>query len=127
MIRTFCHLQFLSLLESKKISVPLKFPLISDLTENIINKYSIVTKNGICFPTIFIIDKAGIIQYYNINNPLCGRNVNEIFKVLKSIQYLKEIPKKSSLTKRRRYIRKRIYIPNYRSIHKQFRFRSYFQ
>ena len=29
---------------------------------------------------------------YTVNNLLCGRNVNEILRVLRSIQYVKENP-----------------------------------
>ncbi|HSQ87519.1 MAG TPA: hypothetical protein VLM92_01725, partial [Romboutsia sp.] len=39
-----------------------------------------------------IIDKEGVIQYYNVNNLLCGRSINEILRILKSIQYIKEHP-----------------------------------
>ena len=40
----------------------------------------------------FIIDKEGVIQYYTVNNLLCGRSINEILRVLKSIQYVKQNP-----------------------------------
>jgi peroxiredoxin (alkyl hydroperoxide reductase subunit C) len=33
-----------------------------------------------------------VIQYYTVNNLLCGRSINEILRVLESIQYLKEHP-----------------------------------
>jgi peroxiredoxin (alkyl hydroperoxide reductase subunit C) len=33
-----------------------------------------------------------LIQYYNVNNLLCGRSINEILRILKSIQYVKENP-----------------------------------
>ena len=49
-------------------------------------------KNGFSSPGLFIIDKEGIIQYYTINNLLCGRSINELLQILKSIQYIKENP-----------------------------------
>ena len=42
------------------------------------------------FPGAFIIDKEGLIQYYTVNNLLCGRSINEILRILESIQYLKK-------------------------------------
>ena len=39
-----------------------------------------------------IIDKEGVIQYYTVNNLLCGRSITEILRILESIQYLKEHP-----------------------------------
>jgi peroxiredoxin (alkyl hydroperoxide reductase subunit C) len=40
---------------------------------------------------VFIIDKEGIIQYYTVNNLLCGRSVDELLRILQSIQYIKRI------------------------------------
>lgn len=51
-----------------------------------------LTKDGLYFLGVFIIDKEGIIQYYTVNNLLCGRNIDEWLRVLKSIQYIKEDP-----------------------------------
>jgi len=70
----------------------LDYPLISDLTQKITNNYQLLTEDGLAFPGLFIIDKEGIIQYYAVNNLLCGRSVKEILRVLKSIQYVKENP-----------------------------------
>ena len=69
-----------------------EYPLISDLTQNIANKYRLLTDDGLCLPGAIIIDKDGIIQYYTVNNLLCGRNVSEILRILRSIQFLKENP-----------------------------------
>jgi alkyl hydroperoxide reductase subunit AhpC len=41
---------------------------------------------------VYIVDKEGIIQYYKVNNLLYGRNIDELVKVFKSIQYIKENP-----------------------------------
>ena len=72
--------------------ISLKYPLISDLTQNIANKYRLLTNDGLCLPGAVIVDKDGIIQYYTVNNLLCGRNVSEILRILRSIQFLKEKP-----------------------------------
>lgn len=70
----------------------LNYPLISDLNRTIVNKYKILSNDGFSFPAAFIIDKEGIIQYYTVNNLLCGRSVNELLRILQSIQYIKENP-----------------------------------
>lgn len=49
-----------------------------------------LTNEGFAFPGLFIIDKEGIIKYYTVNNLLCGRSINELVRILKSIQYIKE-------------------------------------
>ena len=70
----------------------LKYPLVSDLTQTITNDYKLLTDDGMSFPGLFIIDKEGVIQYYTVNNLLCGRSINEILRILESIQYVKEHP-----------------------------------
>ncbi len=70
----------------------LKYPLVSDLTKTITNDYKLLTDDGMSFPGLFIIDKEGVIQYYTVNNFLCGRSINEILRTLESIQYVKEHP-----------------------------------
>jgi peroxiredoxin 2/4 len=51
-----------------------------------------LTTDGFASPALFIIDKEGIIQYYTVNNLLCGRSINELIRILQSIQYIKENP-----------------------------------
>ena len=70
----------------------LNYPLISDVSKTITKKYKVLTDDGFAFPGLFIIDKEGIIQYYTVNNLLCGRSINELLRILRSIQYIKENP-----------------------------------
>lgn len=70
----------------------LNYPLISDLTQKITSNYKLLTEDGLAFPGLFIIDKEGIIQYYTVNNLLCGRSIDELLRILKSIQYVKDNP-----------------------------------
>lgn len=88
----FSHLHFLLSKRSHGGLYKLNYPLISDLNQTITNKYRLLTNDGFSFPGLFIIDKEGIIQYYAVNNLLCGRSVNELLRILKSIQYVKKNP-----------------------------------
>lgn len=88
----FSHLHYLILKRNQGGIDKLKYPLISDLNRSITKKYKLLTNDGFAFPGLFIIDKEGIIQYYTVNNLLCGRSVNELLRVLQSIQYVKENP-----------------------------------
>jgi len=45
-----------------------------------------LTAESFAFPGLFIIDKEGIIQYYTLNNLLFGRSINELLRMLNSIQ-----------------------------------------
>jgi len=88
----FSHLHDLLSKRTQGGLAHLNFPLISDLTQTITSNYHLLTDDGLSFPGVFIIDKEGIIQYYTVNNLLCGRSVNELLRILQSIQYVKENP-----------------------------------
>jgi len=88
----FSHLHYLLLNRNQGGLNELNFPLVSDFNQQITENYQLLTKDGFSLPGLFIIDKEGIIQYYTVNNLLCGRSINELLRILKSIQYLKENP-----------------------------------
>jgi peroxiredoxin (alkyl hydroperoxide reductase subunit C) len=88
----FSHLYYLLLQRNQGGLAELHYPLVSDLNQTITKNYHLLTSDGLSLPGSFIIDKEGIIQYYNVNNLLCGRNIDELLRVLKSIQYIKENP-----------------------------------
>ena len=88
----FSHLR--SILSSREEGglKDISYPLLSDLTQQISRDYKLLTDEGISSAGLVIIDKQGIIQYYSINNSLCGRSINEILRVLKAIQYVQNHP-----------------------------------
>ena len=88
----FSHIHYLLSKRSQGGLGQLNYPLISDLNQTITHKYRLLTSEGLALPGVFIIDKEGIIQYYTVNNLLCGRSVNELLRILQSVQYIKENP-----------------------------------
>ena len=88
----FSHIHYLLSKRSQGGLGALNYPLISDLNQKIVTKYQLLTSDGLALPGVFIIDKEGIIQYYTVNNLLCGRSVNELLRNLQSVQYVKENP-----------------------------------
>ena len=88
----FSHLQSLLVNRKEGGLANLNYPLISDLSQNITKDYKLLTEDGLSLPGVFIIDKDGIIQYYTVNNLLCRRSVNELLRILESIQYVKKNP-----------------------------------
>lgn len=91
----FSHLHYLLSKRSQGGLGLLNYPLISDVNQTITNRYKLLMSDGFAFPGLFVIDKEGIIQYYMVNNLLCGRSVNELLRILQSIQYIKENPGQS--------------------------------
>ena len=88
----FSHLRYLLSDREEGGLANLTYPLVSDLTQSITNDYKLMTDDGLALPGLFIIDKEGILQYYTVNNLLCGRSINELLRILKSIQYVKKNP-----------------------------------
>ena len=88
----FSHLQSLLLNREEGGLANLNYPLISDLSQSITKDYRLLTEEGLALPGVFIIDKEGIIQYYTVNNLLCSRSINELIRILESIQYVKKNP-----------------------------------
>lgn len=88
----FSHLHYLLSKRSQGGLGNLNYPLISDLSKKIAKNYNVLSNDGFALPGLFIIDKEGIIQYYTVNNLLCSRNINELIRILKSIQYIKKNP-----------------------------------
>lgn len=88
----FSHLHFLISKKDLGGLEELRYPLVSDLNQTISSKYNLLTREGFASPGAFIIDKEGIIQYYTLNNLLCGRSIKELLRVLRSIQYVKRNP-----------------------------------
>ena len=88
----FSHLQSLLVSRKKGGLANLNYPLISDLNQTITTDYRLLTEEGLAVPGVFIIDKEGIIQYYTVNNLLCSRSINELLRIIESIQYVKKNP-----------------------------------
>ncbi|CAL5229486.1 g12819 [Coccomyxa viridis] len=70
----------------------LAYPLVSDLKREIVQKYNVLTPDGVALRGLFIIDKEGYIQHATINNLAFGRNVEETLRILQAIQYVQENP-----------------------------------
>ncbi|HLC38706.1 MAG TPA: peroxiredoxin [Patescibacteria group bacterium] len=64
----------------------IKFPLLSDINKEAIQKYEIDLASGISSRGTFIIDPKGIIRYILVSDNNVGRSVTEILRVLKALQ-----------------------------------------
>jgi peroxiredoxin 2/4 len=69
------------------------YPLVSDLKKEISIAYNVLDPNlGAALRGLFIIDRAGILQYATVNNLSFGRSVDETLRVLKAIQHVQAHP-----------------------------------
>ncbi|MBB4285023.1 peroxiredoxin [Roseospira goensis] len=64
-----------------------KFPLVADLTKQIARDYGVLLPDGVALRGSFLIDKAGTIRHYVINDLPLGRNVDESLRMVDALQF----------------------------------------
>ncbi len=67
-----------------------QFPMVADITKQIVNDYGVVTGPGIAFRGTFIIDKNGVVRHQLINDLPLGRNVDETIRTLDALIFHEE-------------------------------------
>jgi peroxiredoxin 2/4 len=71
----------------------INYPLVSDLKKEISAAYNVLDPDvGAALRGLFIIDRAGVLQYATINNLSFGRSVDETLRVLQAIQHVQANP-----------------------------------
>lgn len=67
------------------------YPVVADIHKTISRDYDVlIPEAGIALRGTFLIDKAGVVQQQTINNLPLGRNVDEMIRLLESLQYTEE-------------------------------------
>ena len=69
---------------------PIKFPMVADLTKEIISNYGVQHPDGPALRASFLIDKEGTIQHISLNNLSFGRDVDEMLRVVDALQFTEE-------------------------------------
>ena len=65
----------------------IKYPLVSDLDKKISQAYDVLLPGGIALRGLFLIDKQGIVRHQVVNDLPLGRNVDEVLRMVKALQY----------------------------------------
>lgn len=69
----------------------INFPLVADLTKSIATDYDVLIEGaGVALRGSFLIDKAGNIRHYVINDLPLGRNVDESIRMVEALQFHEE-------------------------------------
>jgi peroxiredoxin 2/4 len=64
----------------------LAFPLASDRTQEVSERYGVLDATGQSARGVFIIDPEGIVRYEVVHDDRVGRSVEEVLRVLSSLQ-----------------------------------------
>ncbi len=73
----------------------LAYPLVSDLSKSISERYGVLTPAGVALRALFVIDRNGIIQHSTINNLNLGRSVDEALRMLQAVQQVAAHPNRA--------------------------------
>jgi peroxiredoxin (alkyl hydroperoxide reductase subunit C) len=67
-----------------------QFPMLADVDKSITEAYDMRTDPGIALRGSFLIDKDGIVQHQVVNALNLGRNVDEMLRMVDSLQFTEE-------------------------------------
>ncbi len=67
-----------------------QFPLVADITHDIVKAYGVEHPSGVALRASFLIDKQGIVQHQVVNNLDLGRDVDEMLRVVDALQYCEQ-------------------------------------
>ncbi len=85
----FTHLAWVNTPKEQGGLGALQIPLLADLNKQLCRDYGVLNEDaGVALRGVFIIDPEGVIQSAIINNLSVGRNVEEVYRILKAFQYV---------------------------------------
>lgn len=68
----------------------IKYPLLSDVTKTISTAYGVLADDGTALRGLFLIDKKGVVMHEVVNAPPLGRNVAEVLRTVKALQFFEK-------------------------------------
>ena len=69
---------------------PVGFPMVADISHEIVKAYDVESAGGVAFRGSFLIDKNGVVQHQVVNNLPLGRNVDEMIRMVDALQFVEE-------------------------------------
>lgn len=86
----FSHLAWLRTPHNEGGIQGVTYPIVSDFNKTISTDYGVLLPGGMALRGAFIMDREGIVQVEIINNLPLGRNVDEILRLIRAIQFCEE-------------------------------------
>jgi peroxiredoxin 2/4 len=63
------------------------FPIVADVSHEIVRAYGVEHADGVAFRASFLIDKEGVVQHQVVNNLPLGRNVDEMLRMVDALAF----------------------------------------
>ncbi len=87
----YSHLAWIETPRNKGGLGDLAYPLVSDITKQVSRDYEVLIEDaGVALRGLFIIDRDGIVRVQIVNDLGIGRNIDEVLRLLKALQYTEE-------------------------------------
>jgi peroxiredoxin (alkyl hydroperoxide reductase subunit C) len=87
----FTHLAWRSTPRTKGGLGDIQYPLIADLNKRIAADYDVLLpEGGVALRGLFLIDKDGVVRHQVVNDLPLGRNVEEVLRMVKALQFVEE-------------------------------------
>jgi len=68
--------------------VPIRFPLVSDLSKQISRSYGVLGNDTAALHATFLLDREGIVRHQVVNDPNVGRNIDDTLRTLDALRHL---------------------------------------
>ena len=90
----YVHRNLISDPTLKVSTVDIEFPLISDMNDELKNAFRVQIKSGefkgCCCPSVFLIDRSGVLKFFQYYDYRVGRNLDEIYRTIQAVIYMDE-------------------------------------
>ncbi len=64
-----------------------EYPIVADTTKEIATNYDVLADGGVAYRGLFLIDTAGKIRHYVVNDMPLGRSVEEALRMVDALQF----------------------------------------
>lgn len=86
----FTHLAWKNTPVEKGGIGPVGYTMVADIKHEIAQAYGIEDVSGVALRASFLIDREGIVQHQVVNNLPLGRNIDEMLRMVDSLQFTEE-------------------------------------
>lgn len=67
-----------------------QYPLVADIAKSIARDYDVLVNDSVALRGSFLINKEGVVEHQVVNNLPLGRNIDEMLRMIDSLQFTEE-------------------------------------
>ena len=67
-----------------------QYPLVADLTKQIVRDYDVLTNDAVAFRGTFLIDQDGLVRHQIVNDLPLGRSIDEALRMVDALKFHQE-------------------------------------